>query len=769
MNKSAILLLLFAPFFAFCQKPEKVNIIPEPVSVSAKNTVFLLNETTSIVYPEGKADWDIAAGYLAGILSPATGFHLKAAPVKGKIPGNTPNSIIFLSDEKITHPEGYQLDVGKKNIIVRAKTAAGAFYAAQTIRQLFPAAINANTLQAGIEWVAQGCAIEDYPRFGYRGLMLDVGRNWFPVPFIKRYIDMLAMHKLNSFHWHLTEDQGWRIEIKRYPKLQQIAACREETLVGHYTDQPMQYDGTKYCHYYTQEEVKEVVEYARKRFITIIPEIEMPGHALAALAAYPELGCEGAGYETATKWGVVEDVYCAGNEKVFSFLDGVLEEVAGLFPGTYIHIGGDECPKTRWKECHRCQAAMKREGLKDEHELQSYFIGRAEKMLAKYGKKLIGWDEILEGGLAPTATVMSWRGEEGGIAAAKANHDAIMTPSTYVYFDYYQSDPETEPLAIGGLLTLEKVYSYEPIPADFTQEQAKHIIGVQGNLWTEYIQTPDKVEYMAFPRSCALAEIAWSQPSRRSWESFSGRLPTHFDRLAALKVNFAKSYFDVKTAFMNGKVHLSSTDPSIQIKYTTDGTEPGASTAGYTGPFAISKNTTVKAAAFKGDQKMGKTVVVNYLMHKASGKPYTMTFEPKKFDGGEKYALTNGITGGLKTEGAWVGLVNHDIDPVIDLGESMPINRIITHYANSKGDWIHPPKAIEVFVSEDGINFFSEGRKLIDPEEKMNNSIETIAFSLKQVKGRYVKLLASTTGVIPKGYPGAGEGAWLFIDEVIVE
>ncbi|HNM28087.1 MAG TPA: family 20 glycosylhydrolase, partial [Saprospiraceae bacterium] len=336
------------------------------------------------------------------------------------------------------------------------------------------------------------CTIADAPRFAYRGLHLDVGRHFFPVEYIKRYIDLMAFHKVNVFHWHLTDDQGWRIEIKKYPKLNTVAVCRDSTLIGHNADQPRRFDGKPYCGFYTQEEIKEVVAYARERFITIVPEIEMPGHALAALSAYPELGCTGGPYKAAGSWGVFEDVFCAGNDETFRFVEEVLAEVCALFPGPYVHVGGDECPKTRWKNCPKCQARMKAEGLKDEHELQSYFIRRAENILAAHGKKLIGWDEILEGGLAPSATVMSWRGTEGGIAAAREHHDVIMTPTSNCYLDYYQSkNVDNEPLAIGGYLPIEQVYAYEPVPDELTPEETRYILGVQANVWTEYIDTPD--------------------------------------------------------------------------------------------------------------------------------------------------------------------------------------------------------------------------------------------------------------------------------------
>jgi hexosaminidase len=611
--------------------------------------------------------------------------------------------------------------------------------------------------------------VEDTPRFDYRGMHLDVGRHFFPVDFIKKYIDLLAAHKFNTFHWHLTEDQGWRIEIKKYPQLQNLAACRKETLIGHYSDQPQRFDGKPYCGYYTQEEVKEVVEYARQRFVTVLPEIELPGHALAALAAYPELGCTGGPYEVGTKWGVYDDVFCAGNEKTFDFLDGVLEEVCALFPGPYVHIGGDECPKTRWEACPKCRKRMATENLKDAHELQSYVIRRAETMLAKRGKKLIGWDEILEGGLAPAATVMSWRGTEGGIAAAKAGHDAIMTPGSHVYFDYYQSDPATEPVAIGGYLTLEKVYSYEPVPEELTPGEARHILGVQGNVWTEYIPTPGQVEYMAYPRACALAEVAWSAKEQKNWPDFARRLRTHFDRLDAMKVNYARSYYDISTSFSNGKVNLSTLDPTLQIRYTTDGKTPAPASKIFTAPFSIDRSTTVKAAAFAGKKQLGKTRTVEYLVHKASGKPYTMPRVPDKYTGGETYALTNGVTGNIKTWGSWVGLVNHDIDPVIDLGTPMGFSRVTTHFVNSKVSWIYPPRSVTVYGSNDGQQFVQLARQEIAADSMGGISVERVQLETPGAQYRYIKFVASTFGVIPKDAPGAGNGAWCFIDEVVVE
>jgi len=369
-----------------------------------------------------------------------------------------------------------------------------------------------------------------------------VGRHFMPVEFVKKYIDYIAMNKMNVFHWHLTEDQGWRIEIKKYPKLTEIGSQRKETIIGH-AHESKEYDGKPYGGFYTQDEIKDVVAYAQARYVTVVPEIELPGHALAALASYPELGCTGGPYEVATTWGVFDDVYCAGKEETFKFLEDVISEVMPLFPGEYFHIGGDECPKTQWEKCPYCQARMKKEGLKNEHELQSYFVQRIEKFLNAHGKKMIGWDEILEGGLAPNATVMSWRGEEGGIAAAQAHHDAVMTPGNYCYFDHYQADPKTQPLAIGGFTPLKEVYEYEPIPKELTPEEGKYILGAQGNVWTEYMKTPERVEYMVFPRIAALAEVVWSPKASRNYDDFMNRMQDEVKRYDAYGINYCKVEF----------------------------------------------------------------------------------------------------------------------------------------------------------------------------------------------------------------------------------
>ncbi|NUQ22604.1 MAG: beta-N-acetylhexosaminidase [Saprospiraceae bacterium] len=539
------LFLALLPLLVSCQqqpaltenKPEDYTILPKPVSLTPKPGSFVIKKETTIALTVKTQRFEQVAGYLSEMIKPATGFELV---IDNKDPGT--NTIAISLDESKTNPEGYKLVITPERIDIKASEAAGAFYAVQTLRQLLPEAIERTTVATGIEWSAPCVEIEDYPRFGYRGMHLDVCRHFFPVEFVKRYIDLLAMHKMNRFHWHLTEDQGWRIEIKKYPKLQEVAAWRKETIIGHNSEEPQRFDGQRYGGYYTQDEVKQVIRYAQSRFIEIVPEIEMPGHAQAALAAYPELACKPSPYEVATKWGVFEDVFCP-TPQTFEFLENVLTEVIALFPGKYIHIGGDECPKKSWEESAFCQDLMKKEGLKDEHELQSYFIRRMEKFINSKGKKIIGWDEILEGGLAPDATVMSWRGTEGGIAAAKQRHDVIMTPTTYCYLDYYQSkDQKNEPLGIGGYLPLDSVYSFNPTPAVLNAEEAKHILGAQGNVWTEYIKTPEHLEYMAYPRAIAIAEMTWTPQEMRQFPDFQNRLTCHAARLDELKVNYAKHY-----------------------------------------------------------------------------------------------------------------------------------------------------------------------------------------------------------------------------------
>ena len=532
-----LMILCLAILIAGCTPKEKkiaeFNIVPKPAALTAGDGSITWEKDVTLV--ASSEDEKNAASLLQEFL--------KTKNINASIAA-TPTS----SDDQVTFTtikndslgsEGYTLSIDKNGVAIAANSGAGLFYGVQSLFQLIPA-----SKEISLPFVS----IKDQPRFAWRGLHLDVGRHFFPADFIKKYIDIMAHYKLNTFHWHLTEDQGWRIEIKKYPKLQELGAFRKETVIGKAStrtrNEPHQFDGTRHGGFYTQEEVKDVVAYASKQHVTIIPEIEMPGHALAALTAYPYLGCTGGPYEVATTWGVFTDVFCAGKETTFTFLQDVLDEVIPLFPGKYVHIGGDECPKESWKKCKLCQKRIKTEKLKDEHQLQSYFIQRMEKYINSKGKSIIGWDEILEGGLAPNAAVMSWRGEEGGIAAAQQNHDVIMTPTSWLYLDYYQDTTKTEPLAIGGFVPVSKVYSYDPIPPQLTAEQAKHILGTQANVWTEYMPTTSQVEYMVYPRAIALAEIAWTPKDKLNYDDFVVRLRGNRHLLDLWQVNYAKHVFE---------------------------------------------------------------------------------------------------------------------------------------------------------------------------------------------------------------------------------
>jgi len=510
-----------------------VQIIPMPASLTNMEGTFSIGSKTKIlINSESKEMQKVTSDltrHLEDFYQIKNKVTFSGAPEKKTI-------FIKLNTGLSISKEAYNLVVSSKGIILESPSPNGLFYGIQTLLQLMPP-----IKQKLPEVVVPAVEIRDTPRFAWRGLHLDVGRHFMPKEFILKYLDYMAFHKFNTFHWHLTEDQGWRIEIKKYPKLTEVGSIRKETLVGHYGSKV--YDGTPVGGFYTQDDIREIVAYASDRFITVVPEIEMPGHALAALAAYPDLGCTGGPYEVGTTWGVFDDVYCAGNAKTDTFLMDVLKEVIPLFPGEYFHIGGDECPKTRWQKCPLCKERMKTEGLRTENELQSFFVQRIEKFLNENGKKLIGWDEILEGGLAPNAAVMSWRGEKGGIAAAKEHHFVVMTPGEYCYLDHYQADPKNEPLAIGGYLPLKKVYSYEPVPSSLTEEESKYVMGAQGNVWTEYMKTPQQVEYMVYPRAAALAEVVWSPKGPKDFENFKNRLIRLTKFYDILGINYCKAEF----------------------------------------------------------------------------------------------------------------------------------------------------------------------------------------------------------------------------------
>jgi hexosaminidase len=528
----SLIFLLFS--LSSCQS-QTLNIIPQPANIKKQTGNFELNKKTVIIAQDEEDKKTVR--FLNDYLKEFYGFTLDVDRKEAK------NYIRLTTRKFIKAPEkdAYQLTVDSLGITIEGDTYAGTFYGIQSLIQLLPVP-NTKSASIHLPFIIPNLVIQDAPRFAYRGLHLDVGRHMFPVSFIKKYIDYIALHKMNFFHWHLTEDQGWRIEIKKYPELTKVAAWRNGTIIGRYPGKGN--DQTRYGGYYSQEEIKEIVQYAADRHITVVPEIEMPGHSSAALTAYPWLGCPGTGpYKVEQTWGVFKNVYCAGKDSTFQFLQDVLDEVMSLFPSPYIHIGGDESPKTNWKKCPLCQARIKAEGLKNEHELQSYFIQRMEKYVNSKGRTIIGWDEILEGGLAPKAVVMSWRGESGGIAAANQRHYVIMTPGSYCYFNHSQVQSE-DSITHGKYTSLKKVYSYEPVPNALNKAQVKYVLGAQANVWTEYIKYPSKVEYMILPRLSAMSEVLWTAPAQKNWSDFERRMQTQFLRYRLWKANYNNAFFD---------------------------------------------------------------------------------------------------------------------------------------------------------------------------------------------------------------------------------
>lgn len=580
---------------------ENISIIPQPANLQELSGYFDITNKTRIRIDPGNPELEILGGMLADQLEFVSGYEIAVVKKKGALK-NAFNLSMQPSDT--LGMEGYSLSVGRDGILLKAPRGKGIFYGLQTIYQLLPT--KTDLLKTKSDISIPSVNIVDEPRFSWRGMMLDVGRYFYPVPFIKKFLDYLAMHKMNVFHWHLTEDHGWRIEIEKYPKLTEIGAWRSGTQIT----PGGRIDHNLHGGFYTQDQIREVVAYAKKLYITVVPEIEMPGHSFAALVAYPELSCTGGPFKMPIRWGIQEDMFCP-SETTFNFLEDVLTEVMELFPSKYIHIGGDEAPKTAWKKSELAQQVIKREGLANEHELQSYFIRRIEKFLNKHGRQIIGWDEILEGGLAPNAAVMSWRGTKGGIAAAKEHHNVVMSPTDHMYFDYYQGDPTLEPFAIAGgpIVNLKKVYSYEPVPKELSSKEAPYIIGVQGNIWSEFIHSPEKVEYMGFPRGAALSEVAWTQPELKNWDSFKRRMEALYKHYDALGMNYAKSAYNVRqevsvdTKAKNATVFFSTDSYEPQIHYTLDGSEPTTKSLGYRKPFKVDKPMIIQAAVFENGKR----------------------------------------------------------------------------------------------------------------------------------------------------------------------
>lgn len=760
---------LAAGLLASCQSSVEqadYQVIPMPHEiVAAQGSPFVLKSGVKILYPEGNAQMQRNAELLAEYLKTATGkdFAVEAG-TEGK------NAIVLALGVDNKNPEAYELKVAGEGVTVKGATEAGVFYGIQTLRKSLPVAVDANISLPAVD-------IKDAPRFAYRGAHFDTSRHFFTVDEVKTYIDMLALHNMNRMHWHFTEDQGWRIEIKKYPKLTEIGSKRSETVIGKNSGK---YDGIPHEGFYTQEEAKEIVKYAAERFITVIPEIDIPGHMQAALAAYPELGCTGGPYEVWKMWGVSEDVLCIGNDQSLKFLEDVFAELIEIFPSEYIHIGGDECPKVRWAQCPKCQARIKQLGLKSdakhtkEERLQSYVISHVEKFLNEHGRQIIGWDEILEGGLAPNATVMSWRGEGGGIEAAKQHHDVIMTPNTYLYFDYYQSkDTDNEPLAIGGYLPVERVYSYEPMPKSLTPDEQKYIKGVQANLWTEYIPTFSHAQYMVLPRWAALAEVQWSAPEKKDYANFLSRLPRLIQWYDAEGYNYAKHVFDVTAEFTpnttDGTLDITlNTLDDAPIHYTLDGSEPTAASPRAEGVVKVKENAVFSAKALRptGDSRV---LTEKICFSKSSMKPIVANQPVNnqyKFNG--ESTLVDGLKGnGNYKTGRWIAFFKNDMDVTIDLQQSTEISRVALSTCVEKGDWVFDARGLTVEVSADGKNFTkvaSESYPVMKEDDK--NGVYHHELTFDPVQARYVRVIAPTEQSMPAWHGGKGSPAFLFVDEI---
>lgn len=772
-NLMGVLCILFSTCFYACSEKRTLNsdyeIIPKPLDVNCKGDAsFLLKDGVAVIYPENNRKMQDNAEFLVDYVERQTGVKLTShagMPVDGAI-----CLTLDLSDD---NAEAYKLIVNDKRVCISGASEAGVFYGIQTLRKSLPVAQDINVNLSAVE-------IYDKPRFAYRGAMLDVARHFYTVDEVKTFIDMLALHNINRFHWHLTDDQGWRIEIKKYPKLMSVASERKETVVGRWYSGI--YDGKPYGGYYTQDELRDVIDYAAKRHITIIPEVDLPGHMQAALTAYPELGCTGGPYEVRTIWGVSQDVLCVGNDFTLQFVKDVLSEVADIFPSEYIHIGGDECPKVRWEKCPKCQERIKSLGLKSdakhtkEQRLQSYMIQEAAKYLKEKGKRIIGWTEILEGGLVPDATLMSWIGESGGIEAAHQHHDVIMTPNTYLYFDYYQSKKvEDEPLAIGGYLPIEKTYNYEPMPKELTKEEQQYIKGVQANLWTEYIPVFSQVQYMVLPRLGAAAEVQWTDPSKKDYKDFLRRVPHLVAVYDCYGWNCATHVYDVNVDMkadtvnhvLNVQLSTMADDP---IYYTLDGQDPTEKSLKYTKPFTIDQSVVLKTMAVHPD-RTSKISVDTIRFNKATLKPVVL-LQPNesRFSPDGPVVLVDGRNGNHSFDtGAWLTVAGNDLEAVINMQAETILSSASVHVYVRKDAWLFDARGFSVSVSSDNKNYKEvASQEYKQMQESDSDGIIEHELSFDPCKATYVKIKVISEKSMPDWHWDAGKAPFLLVDEIIL-
>lgn len=772
-NLMGVLCILFSTCFYACSEKRTLNsdyeIIPKPLDVNCKGDAsFLLKDGVAVIYPENNQKMQDNAEFLVDYVERQTGVKLTShagMPVDGAI-----CLTLDLSDD---NAEAYKLIVNDKRVCISGASEAGVFYGIQTLRKSLPVAQDINVNLSAVE-------IYDKPRFAYRGAMLDVARHFYTVDEVKTFIDMLALHNINRFHWHLTDDQGWRIEIKKYPKLMSVASERKETVVGRWYSGI--YDGKPYGGYYTQDELRDVIDYAAKRHITIIPEVDLPGHMQAALTAYPELGCTGGPYEVRTIWGVSQDVLCVGNDFTLQFVKDVLSEVADIFPSEYIHIGGDECPKVRWEKCPKCQERIKSLGLKSdakhtkEQRLQSYMIQEAAKYLKEKGKRIIGWTEILEGGLVPDATLMSWIGESGGIEAAHQHHDVIMTPNTYLYFDYYQSKKvEDEPLAIGGYLPIEKTYNYEPMPKELTEEEQQYIKGVQANLWTEYIPVFSQVQYMVLPRLGAAAEVQWTDPSKKDYKDFLRRVPHLVAVYDCYGWNYATHVYDVNVDMkadtvnhvLNVQLSTMADDP---IYYTLDGQDPTEKSLKYTKPFTIDQSVVLKTMAVHPD-RTSKISVDTIRFNKATLKPVVLLqSNESRFSPDGPVVLVDGRNGNHSFDtGAWLAVAGNDLEAVINMQAETILSSASIHVYVRKDAWLFDARGFSVSVSSDNKNYKEvASQEYKQMQESDSDGIIEHELSFDPCKATYVKIKVISEKSMPDWHWDAGKAPFLLVDEIIL-
>jgi hexosaminidase len=770
-NLSLFLFCCFIFALTGCEtnQEQQINVIPLPAEVQFHKGGFYFNPNSKLTYFGESLKF--SAEYAAALWEPILGYNPEIIQAEGFKRNNSIILSILQTPDTVIGDEGYILEIKPEKVVLTANTPAGILYGIQTITQLM------DSEKAGI---MPACKIIDYPRFAYRGMHLDVSRHFMPIGFIYKIMDYMAMHKLNVFHWHLIDDQGWRLEFKKYPKLTEVGAWRVDMSHLRWNERPLVNDpeNATYGGFYTQDEVRALVAYASERNITIMPEIEMPAHVMSALAAYPEFSCTGEnlGVPPGGVWPITH-IYCAGNDETFTFLENVLLEVMEIFPSEYIHIGGDEADKTKWRSCPKCQTRIINESLADEEALQSYFIQRIERFLNSHGRKLIGWDEILEGGLAPNATVMSWRGEQGGIEAAKMGHKVVMTPGSHCYFDHYQGDPAVEPLAFGGHTTLKKVYSYEPIPEKLSAEEGKLVLGAQANVWTEYMPTPAHVEYMVFPRLAALAEVVWSPKESRTWADFSRRMEKQYQRYERLGINYSRSAFQV-----NVKPQVNPANRSLvlslfsevydpEIRYTLDGSIPGFKSPIYSHPVEINQSSMLKAAVFINGKSTDQLLERSFNLHQAFAARVELQYpNSQQYTGTGDYNLVDGVRGSKYfNDGYWIGFWGDDMIATIRFPEPTAISSIEVDALQNYASWIFFPEKAIFEVSEDGQTF----RKLDEitneiPQDEKGKLIQLFKTTRSAENITAISISMKNPGACPPGHSGEGQNSWLFVSEIVV-